>query len=174
MMFLCISNELTTPKILFCPAEYENGYRQLATSFAGVQAATNKAALYTNDLNVSYFGGVDAKDNMPRMLLAGDHNLGGNANPPTRAFCAAPQMYSPSFAVWLGTNFTANMGPAFMANQHDKQGNIAFADGSVECCSRSNLQLTLRNTGDVGRTPGTFLPATGALSGAGANRIQLP
>ena len=29
-MFLCMSNELRTPKILFCPAEYEIAYRQPA------------------------------------------------------------------------------------------------------------------------------------------------
>jgi prepilin-type processing-associated H-X9-DG protein len=173
-MFLCMSNELSTPKILFCPAEYEVAYRQFSTSFAGVPTGTNSDPPYTNDLNVSYFIGVDAKDTVPQMLLAGDHNLGGNANPPTSAFCAAPNVYRPSFALWLGTNFTANMGAAFMANQHDQQGNIALADGSVDCFSRSKLQASLKNTHDTGRQPGQFLPATGATMGAGCNRIQLP
>ena len=36
MMFLCMSNELSTPKILFCPAEYESSYRQVASTFAGL------------------------------------------------------------------------------------------------------------------------------------------
>ena len=27
IMFLCMSNELSTPKVLFCPAEYESYYR---------------------------------------------------------------------------------------------------------------------------------------------------
>ena len=171
-MFLCMSNELSTPKILFCPAEYENAYRQAAASFAGV--AASGSVPYTNDLNVSYFIGVDAKETSPQMLLAGDHNLGGNANPPTTAFCSAPQTYTPGCALWLGTNFNANKGPAFMANQHDQQGNIALVDGSVECFSRSRLQAALKKTGDTSRAPGSFLPATGATSGSGCNRIQLP
>jgi prepilin-type processing-associated H-X9-DG protein len=76
--------------------------------------------------------------------------------------------------VWLGTNFTANMGPAFMANQHDQQGNVAMADGSVECFNRSWLQAALKRSGDTSRAPGTFQPATGATAGPGCNRIQLP
>jgi prepilin-type N-terminal cleavage/methylation domain-containing protein/prepilin-type processing-associated H-X9-DG protein len=174
MMFLVMSNELRTPKILFCPAEYESYYRQAATTFAGTQVGTNRNALYTNDLNVSYFIGVDANETRPRLFLAGDHNFGGNGNPPTTAYCTAPQSYAPSFAVWLGTNWVANMGPAFMANQHNLQANVLMADGSVEWFNRSQLQNALKNTGDNGRSPGQFLPATGATMGAGVNRIQLP
>jgi prepilin-type N-terminal cleavage/methylation domain-containing protein/prepilin-type processing-associated H-X9-DG protein len=174
MMFLCMSNALSTPKILFCPAEYESSYRQAASTFAGTQLPGGNNVLYTNDLNVSYFIGVDAQDITPRKLLAGDHNLGGNANPPTTAFCSAPQTYSPSFAVWLGTNFQANLGPAFMANQHNQLGNVALADGSVEGFNRSHFQDAIKNSGDSGRAPGSFLPATGATAGAGCNRIQLP
>ena len=174
MMFLVMSNELSTPKILFCPAEYERSYRQAATTFAGVQTGTNRNILYTNDLNVSYFIGVDAQEASPRRFLTGDHNIGGNGNPPTTAYCTAPSAMAPSFAVWLGTNWTVNLGPAFMANQHDKEGNIGLADGSVEWFSRLRLQNALKNTGDTGRAPGSFLPATGATMGAGCNRIQLP
>ena len=145
-----------------------------ASTFAGTQLPGGTDTLYTNDLNVSYFIGVDAQETSPRTFQAGDHNIGGNRNPPTTAFCSAPQTYSPSFAVWLGTNFTANQGPAFMANQHDQQGNVAIADGSVEWFNRSQLQIALKNTGDTGRAPGQFLPATGATMGAGCSRIQLP
>jgi prepilin-type N-terminal cleavage/methylation domain-containing protein/prepilin-type processing-associated H-X9-DG protein len=173
-MFLCMSNELGTPKILFCPAEYEVAYRQFSTSFAGLPTATNNDPLYTNDLNVSYFIGVDARDTQPRMLLAGDHNLGGNASPPTIAYCAAPATYAPSFAVWLGTNSLFGQGPGFMRNQHDQQGNVAFADGSADSLNRAQFQTALNRTADTGRNPGTFVPATGASAGPGCNRIQLP
>ena len=173
-MFLCMSNELRTPKILFCPAEYENAYRQTATNFAGV--AVPGAVPYTNDLNVSYFIGVDATAIYPRMHQAGDHNIGGDANPPATAYCAAPAVYTPWFAIWLGTNWASNMGPAFMANQHDQEGNVAFADGSVQYFTRSQLQAALKNSGDTGRYPGNFKAATGfgPNPGVGCNRIQLP
>jgi competence protein ComGC len=171
-MFLCMSTELGTPSILFCPAEYESSYRQAATSFSGF--TMSGTVPYINDLNVSYFIGVDPQEPRPRMFLAGDHNLGGNANPPSTAFFAAPSYFSPSYAVWLGTNWTANMGPAFMANQHNQQGSVLLTDGSVEWFTRSQLQNALKNTGDTMHQPGQFQPATGATGVMGYNRIQLP
>ena len=175
-MFLCMSNQLSTPKILFCPAEYESSYRTAASSFRNPGTpGTNNAALYTNDLNVSYFIGVDAQETSPRLFLTGDHNLGGDANPPTTAFFAVG--LSSYYAVWLGTNWLTDKGPAFMANQHDKTGNIGLADGSVEGFNRSQLQDAIKLSGDTGRAPGTnFRPATGIgpYPGPGCNRIQLP
>jgi len=64
--FLCLSNELFTPKILVCPADD----RQPARSFTILKNA-----------NVSYFVGVDANETMPQMLLAGDRNLTVNEEP---------------------------------------------------------------------------------------------
>jgi type II secretory pathway pseudopilin PulG len=177
MMYLCMSNELSTPKILFCPAEYESSYRTAASSFANPGTInTNNAVLYTNDLQVSYFIGVDAQETSPRLFLTGDHNIGGDANPPITAFCAAPSYYSPSYAVWLGTNWLTDRGPAFMANQHDEAGNVGLADGSVEGFNRSRFQDALKRSGDVGRAMGSFKPATGIgpNPGPGCNRIQLP
>jgi len=171
-----MSNELSTPKILACPAEFESSYRTPASSFGnpGSTVSTANQILYTNDLQVSYFIGVDAQETTPQMFLTGDHNMGGNDNPPSSAFCAAPQSYSPYFAVWLGTNFQTGKGAAFMNNQHSLQGNVGLADGSVQGFSRSALQNSLRNTGDTVRQPGLFQPGTGASAGIGCNRIQLP
>ena len=180
IMFLCMSNELSTPKVLFCPAEYESYYRMAATNFSGTYDSATNSAPYTNDLNVSYFIGVDAQETSPRMLLTGDHNLGGDANPPQTAYCymSGPTMTAGvGFAIWLGTNWVSNQGPAFLANQHNQQGNVGLADGSVECFNRSQFQNAIRNTGDTGRAPGTgFKPATGVgpSPGPGCNRIQLP
>ena len=79
--------------------------------------------------------------------------------------------------IWLGTNWLTDKGPAFMANQHDKEGNVGLADGGVEWFNRSQFQDALKRSGDTGRAPGTnFKPATGvgSLPGPGCNRIQLP
>jgi type II secretory pathway pseudopilin PulG len=64
--FLCMSNELSTPKILACPADD----REPAPSFALLRNA-----------NISYFVGVDADEIMPQMLLTGDRNLLLNGEP---------------------------------------------------------------------------------------------
>jgi prepilin-type N-terminal cleavage/methylation domain-containing protein/prepilin-type processing-associated H-X9-DG protein len=174
IMFLCMSNELSTPKILYCPSEFEGSIRQTAGSFAGVQSGTSSQVLYTNDLNVSYFIGVDASETSPSLFLTGDHNLGDNGNPPTTAFGTGPNTTPAGtrFFVMLGSNVTAQPGPGWMDNMHSKQGNVGLADGSVQGWSRSRLQEAMKNSGDSSHTAGTFQQAAGT---AGAcNRIQFP
>jgi prepilin-type processing-associated H-X9-DG protein len=128
--------------------------------------------LYTNDLNVSYFIGVDAKETDPQMFLTGDHNL-GSGNPPTLAYQTAVAANA-NYKVSLGTNFPANnLAVGWMDNMHAKQGNVGLADGSVQGWSRSRLQDALKNTGDYGATTPSFPAATGC-SPANVNRIQLP
>jgi prepilin-type N-terminal cleavage/methylation domain-containing protein/prepilin-type processing-associated H-X9-DG protein len=170
MMFLRMTNELRTPKILYCPAESEASVRQTATTFSGVGAPGTVP--FTNDLNVSYFIGVDAQETYPRMLLTGDHNLGGNRNPPTTMYLTAPSAGTPCVA--LGTNFTVNLGPAFLDTMHSKQGNVGLADGSVEFFSRSELQAALRGSGDMGRAIGSGFTQAPGTTGTGCNCIQLP
>ena len=171
-MFQCMSNELSTPKVLMCPSE-ESG-RTLSSTFAGTPPVGSANTVpYTNDLNVSYFIGVDAQDTYPQMFLTGDHNL-GSGNPPTTAYQQSTATSQSPF-VSLGTNFAAgNNGVGWLDNLHSKQGNVGLADGSVQQMSRSKLQESVRNSGDLGATgPGTF-PAAANCSPANVNRIQLP
>ena len=64
--FLVMSNELSTPKILVCPADT----RSQAINFA-----------HLNNQGVSYFVGLDAADSFPQRLLDGDRNITGEAKP---------------------------------------------------------------------------------------------
>ncbi len=174
-VFLVMSNELSTPKILFCPSEYETSMRQVASTFGGfVPFGTASTVPYTNDLNVSYFVGVDAQETYPSMFLTGDHNL-GSGNPPALAYLSAPSTGTP--CVSLGTNFPPNnLAVGWMDNMHSKMGNVGLADGSVQEFSRFALQSALQNSGDIGQGPAAaalFPPAPGC-SPAGINRIQLP
>jgi prepilin-type processing-associated H-X9-DG protein len=59
--FGVMSNELSTPYILHCPADVS---RQVAKDFENV-----------NNTNISYFVGLDAVDTTPQMFLTGDRNL---------------------------------------------------------------------------------------------------
>jgi prepilin-type N-terminal cleavage/methylation domain-containing protein/prepilin-type processing-associated H-X9-DG protein len=172
--FFCVmSNELSTPKILLCPSEFESSRSAASTFAASIPNGTANSIPFTNDMQVSYFVGVDAQDTVPGMFLTGDHNL-GNGNPPTIPFQQGAGNQGPFQS--LGTNFNSGntaQAVGWMDNMHSKQGNVGLADGSVQQFSKSRLQDSLKNSGDTGQAPGPFL-ATPPNSPAGVNRIQLP
>lgn len=122
--FQVMSNELNTPKILVCPADT----RQPAADFEHLQ-----------NINISYFVGLDASDADPQMLLAGDRNI-TNGLPPVRTVLILPPARP--------TGWTAAM--------HNKVGNVGLSDGSVQQVSTSGLQSALKN--DSGRTNRIALP----------------
>jgi prepilin-type processing-associated H-X9-DG protein len=64
--FQVMSNELSTPKILICPADT----RSVADNFARLK-----------NQNVSYFVGLEANDANPQRFLDGDRNLTGASEP---------------------------------------------------------------------------------------------
>jgi prepilin-type N-terminal cleavage/methylation domain-containing protein len=146
-VFAVMSNELNTPKILACPAEYDSG-RTVATTFASLIPANQTGVAFANRSNISYFIGIDADETQPQMLLTGDHAMGpgpstANNNPATSGWIG---IYAPNTAVGTATNGAA----AWMDNsQHGKQGNVGLSDGSVQGWSISKLREGLKNTGDA-------------------------
>jgi competence protein ComGC len=64
--FQVMSNELSTPQILICPADT----RVAAANFIRLK-----------NRNVSYFVGLDADDTHPQMLLDGDRNITADTEP---------------------------------------------------------------------------------------------
>jgi prepilin-type N-terminal cleavage/methylation domain-containing protein/prepilin-type processing-associated H-X9-DG protein len=116
-IFLVMSNELNTPKILCCPKD-NNRF-----------AATNFNSL--GNRNLGYFVGLDAKDTYPQTILSGDDNFTINGVKPQSGF------------VSLSTNDTA----AWLPTRHGNQGNILLGDGSVQACSSTSLNAALRFSG---------------------------
>ena len=173
--FMCMSNELNTPKVVMCPSEPDS-IRQISSTFAGLVPPNSANSVpFTNDMNTSYFVGVDTVDTMPQMFLDGDHNL-GSGNPPAQAYDGPyPAAAVPSCNVSLGTNFPANnISVGWLDNMHSKQGNVGLADGSVQQYSRFTLQQALMNTGDIGgNMNGSFLSPP-QCSPANINRIEIP
>ena len=100
-LFQCMSNQLSTPKILYC---YNDASRQPATHFTVGFTAKN----------ISYFAGLDADDHYPQTILAGDANLAVNDQP------------VPSGVVNLGTNIFT-----WTKDRHQFGGNIVLSDGSA-------------------------------------------
>ncbi len=165
-MFVVMSNELNTPKILYCPSEYQSTRLQ-ASVFGGSAAITSPQGFYS-DLQSSYFVGIDATDTYPQMFLAGDHNMGTLAG-------GVPVS---STSIWGdGATKFATASPAppvnnglnvgWADNMHAKQGNVLMADASVQQFSKSTLQSGLANSGDVSHTA-----ANGFVTGT--NRLQFP
>ncbi|HZR18915.1 MAG TPA: prepilin-type N-terminal cleavage/methylation domain-containing protein [Verrucomicrobiae bacterium] len=173
-IFMVLSNELSSPHVLICPAE--NEIRLAATTFANTlpPGATNVVP-FTNDLNTSYFVGVDTTPSSPAMFLSGDHNMGADWNLiPLRGFVTAPSSYAPDFKVMLGTNFAANAGPGWLDTMHAKRGNVVLGDCSVQQLDRGHLQALLQISGDPGAAANgpLFLHPTGCQGFS--NRLQFP
>jgi len=175
------SNELNTPKILYCPAENETGLRSQATTFGYSSSMPVGQVAYINDYNVSYFVAPDSQDAYPQMFLAGDHNMGNNTTPPnipTSIFgssggAAAGQ--SPGHngvSCWGAGSIAANLSSLGWADTiHQKQGNVALSDASVQSLSRTPLQNALLQSGDPGST---YVPPGGSAANSSINRLMFP
>jgi prepilin-type N-terminal cleavage/methylation domain-containing protein/prepilin-type processing-associated H-X9-DG protein len=180
-MFLVMSNELSTPKILFCPSEWQTG-RTIASSFAGTSAQNaGGTTFYNNESAVSYFVGIDAMDTNPQMFLTGDHSMGWMTVSGVEPAADPVALFGNSGAITaVGTNYnganpvkTSELLWVAWADSpaHNKQGNVGFCDGSARSLSRSDLQDALKNTGDTYHPQTT---ANGATIYGGSNRLQFP
>jgi prepilin-type N-terminal cleavage/methylation domain-containing protein/prepilin-type processing-associated H-X9-DG protein len=171
-IFRSMSNELSTPKILFCPAEQDGSMRSNATTFASsVMSTTAAQTPYVNNYEVSYFVGWDAQETFPQMFLDGDHSI-GQGTPAQNAAAPTAQTYRPTGGSgngWtaIGTNSTTMQAAWTDSSQHQKQGNVGLADGSVQGFSISAFRTAAANTGDSSHTAVSQLPP-------GANRLVFP
>jgi prepilin-type processing-associated H-X9-DG protein len=117
--FLVMSNELRTPKVLYCPAD--------TNSFA----AANFSGGFNNQ-NVSYFIGLNAGINSPQTFLSGDDNFEIGGVPVKSGLLEVP----------------TNTPITWTAARHKLRGNIGLADGSVQLINTSGqLQNALQQTG---------------------------
>ncbi len=107
--FQAMSNQLGALKILLCPSDT----RTAAASWAELQ-----------NENLSYFVGVDAMQNFPNSLLAGDRNVSQSNGLETNTLQTG---YADTVS-WTPTNL------------HKNAGNILFSDGRVEQLNSAGLQ----------------------------------
>lgn len=127
-VFQIMSNELNTPKILFCPTDKS---REPATSFASNHPNKTSSNPPLQG-NLSYFVNLDAVNTNPNQLLTGDDNLliGGDPYKPLSGTPATTGVLT----------LTTNTLIAWSEARHQKQGNVGLADGSVQQCSINNLR----------------------------------
>ena len=112
--FESMSNEMVTPKILVCPSDPG---RKKATDFYSPLA----------NRNLSYFVGLDAREDNPQLILSGDRNItGGTLNN--------------GFLRLLPTNAAAG----WTTELHNNAGNVGLADGSVQQVTAAQLRNQLQ------------------------------
>jgi prepilin-type N-terminal cleavage/methylation domain-containing protein len=123
-IFVVMSNECSTPKILFCPSDSVRNY------------TTNFTVLNNNNANMSYFVCGDAAETYPQMVLDGDRNIGTVASPnipATMTNLAGVQWSGGSSAYWAWS----------AVDMHLRVGNLGMADGSAQQTTVSGLQTAL-------------------------------
>ena len=123
-VFVVMSNELSTPKVLFCPSDNIRS------------ATTNFTALNNNSANMSYFVCGDAVETYPQMLLDGDRNIG----------TAAAVNIPATMTNLLGTQWTGDPAHSWAwsaVDMHLRVGNIGMADGSAQQVTVAGLQTAL-------------------------------
>jgi len=130
LTFAVMSNELNTPKILFCPKE-TNPKRVIATTFAQFVAVGQTGAPFAGNTNVSYFVGLDADETRPDTILSGDDNF----------LVSGAEPKSGVLLLWTNSQV------AWTKDRHVNQGNLALADGSVLGLTTPMLKKTLVKTG---------------------------
>ncbi len=112
--FIVMSNELSTPKVLLCPADTN---RVAATNFTSLR-----------DGNLSYFVGLHAGLPSPPAFSVGDDNFTVNGIKPK------------SGLLELSTNSTL----AWLPTRHIQAGNIGLVDGSVQQVNNKGLQALVQ------------------------------
>lgn len=117
--FQRMSNELSTPKVVLCPADNDDRWSIVATNFINF-----------NNSNISYFVGIVANESNASMMLGGDHNITNGTTLRNGLL-----------------ELTSNHPTGWTREIHNRVGNILLADGSVQQVSISGLQHTVANTG---------------------------
>ncbi len=129
--FQVMSNELSTPKVIYCP---EDSLR--------ASAATN----WGDDLKnkISYFIGCDATDTNSFAILSGDSNflLNNSAVKPSQISVTTNDSLA-----WDTTRHVSVVKTSWFTERKTGYGNLGLADGSVMGMTSSQLAHQIQQTG---------------------------
>jgi len=150
MVFMVMSNELSTPKVCYCPSDtyHSSVPTNFNISFAGGSITAAQSAVG----NASYFVNGNGSDVDPQMILSGDMNIGSvgaaASGPATYVFSGAagsgPTTASAqllSSQAWAGAGYWS-----WTSDFHSKSGNTLLGDGSVQSLTISGLHSALQNS----------------------------
>jgi prepilin-type N-terminal cleavage/methylation domain-containing protein len=147
IVYSCMSNELSTPKIVVCPSD---SGRNPATNFTTqFRSSTGASGVNTGATNfISYFVGGDAIDTLPQTILTGDGNIGvlNGGAAPVNALTGAGNGNGGGIGTAKSAAFmvTATAAEWTSGQLHLNAGNIGLADGSVQQVSDGGLLSALQ------------------------------
>ena len=123
--FAWLSNELATPKVIFCPSDTGKPAEEFTGSPTNGYLNPNFANRAT-----SYFVGYSGFDGDPQwVFVGGDRNVTINGS----AFCSLLNSAS-------SINYGSVTGGHWKTNLHNLVGNVQLRDGSVEMLSSTELR----------------------------------
>jgi prepilin-type processing-associated H-X9-DG protein len=144
--FQCLSNALGTPKTVISPCN-DDQKRIEATTFASTPprfvSKNNSPILFNTNLNVSYFVSLDADENAPQSLLAGNRGITNRTRTDAKTMARV---------VRFGDRITpGTMGYAGWDQEGAwrNQGNILFSDGHVDSLNTAELRRAFASSGTL-------------------------
>jgi len=175
-VFCVMSNDLSTPKNLVCPADISPATGPNDTYGAGVPISGPIVSVATNwpiaPWNLSYFVEGNASDKFPKMILIGDRNIGSTYNGGTitggnmgavpadsmnmlnGAYANTPIPGATTQPV-IKTGFTTAAWAWTDKDVHQDAGNLGLADGSAQQASLKGLLNALNDTVGAWATQGS-------------------
>lgn len=151
--FLVLSNDLVTPRLLYCPADRE---RTPTANFSNQPGGF--AGLTNQNKSLSYFVGTHTLVRRAQSILAGDRNIsngGGSTESCPRAAITSGTATSLDPARFPNIRWTPQL--------HRNGGNLLMADGSVA----RPVQARLTSNLDRALTEGDS-------NGSGRNHVLIP
>lgn len=124
--FRALRSHLETPRLAICPSDT----RQPAADFEQLR-----------NTNISYFIGIDSREQKPGMLLAGDRNLRGG-----KAGQDCPVANVKNAAIAFGRKEIPKA--CWSQTMHRCVGNVTVGDGSAHQLSTTGLRDLLRASDD--------------------------
>jgi prepilin-type N-terminal cleavage/methylation domain-containing protein len=142
-VFSCMSNELSTAKVLYCPSD---SVRAIGSNFVASAVSPATSGSFNNN-NVSYFICGDAQDAYPQMIISGDRNI-GTAGAQGAAASSINEVDTGTASSTSGATAILPAG-AYVSwtsgDLHLKTGNLGLTDGSVQTTTVAAMQTAFNN-----------------------------